>query len=100
MDWNSACSIAKSLLISGARTQYLSWKAEIPNFRSTLLERIPTSTVSKKFLITFRIIVDLPVAARPLKNGITCQESTWLTGYRILPSRANSQRCTSSSHCW
>ncbi|ABT14231.1 hypothetical protein MT325_m677L [Paramecium bursaria chlorella virus MT325] len=75
IDWNSACSMARSFRISGAHTNILSKKAEIPNFRSMLLDRIPTSTVSKNCLMTFRTSRDLPVPARPTKKGHTCQES-------------------------
>lgn len=32
MDWNSACSIWRSLLISGATNRYLSENALSPNF--------------------------------------------------------------------
>ncbi|ABT16203.1 hypothetical protein ATCV1_z069L [Acanthocystis turfacea chlorella virus 1] len=65
-----------------------------------LLERIPTSTVSKNCLITLRTSSDLPVPARPTKNGHTCHESISFVRYSTRPMRHRSHIWTSLGHCW
>lgn len=76
MLWNSACSIWRSALISGATNMNLSLNADRPNLRSMLLLTTPTSCGSKRLRHTDMRMVDLPDDAWPLRYGMTCHRSS------------------------